>query len=212
MMNAAALQPPLAAILRGLPPADAKAVGRVLFDAGWRVLEVPLNRPGALQCIEALAAMAPADAVIGGGTLLTVADVDAVHAAGGRLMVAPNCHPPVIERALQRGLLCLPGVMTPTEALLALRCGAHALKLFPAESIGPRGLAAMAAVLPPGTGLWPVGGITADSLAQWSAAGASGFGIGSALYKPGDDLADLARRAEQFLSAWRRLQPMEPTR
>jgi 2-dehydro-3-deoxyphosphogalactonate aldolase len=202
-MNLSSFQPPLVAILRGLTPAEAPTVGRLLFDAGWRLIEVPLNRPDALACIEALAAIAPADALIGGGTMLTPQDVDAVHAAGGRLMVAPNCEPAVIERARERGLLCMPGVATPTEALLALRCGAQALKLFPAEMIQPRGMAAMASVLPAGTSLWPVGGIAPESLGAWRQAGASGFGIGSALYRPGRDAAELARAAVAFVSAWR---------
>ena len=194
---------PLVAILRGLEPPRAADVAARLFDAGWRIVEVPLNRPGALQAIERIAAMAPADALVGGGTMLSVSDVDAVHAAGGRLMVAPNFDAAVVERACELDMLTMPGVATPTEAFAALRHGAHALKLFPAEVIGPAGLKAFASVLPSGTGLWPVGGLTPPSLAAWRAAGASGAGIGGQLFTP--DLAEqeIAERARTFAVAWR---------
>lgn len=195
-------QPPLVAILRGLPEADASAVGAVLFEAGFRLLEVPLNRPGALACIRTLAKAAPAGALVGGGTILSVADVDAVHAAGGRLMVAPNTDAAVIERAVALGLLCAPGVGTASEAFTALRCGAQALKLFPAEVWGVRGLKALKSVVPEGTPLWPVGGVTPESLAEWQAAGATGFGIGSQLYRPGAGAAEVRRQAQRFIAAW----------
>lgn len=194
--------PPLAAILRGLEPERAAEVARVLFDAGFRIVEVPLNRPGALESIAAIGRMAPADALVGGGTMLTPADVDAVHAAGGRLMVAPNCQPAVIAQARQRGMVAVPGVATPSEAFAALDAGAHVLKLFPAEVVGAPGLRAMASVLPAGTALWPVGGITAESLAVWVKAGASGFGLGSQLFRPGMALADIDRAARAFMDAW----------
>ena len=193
---------PLVAILRGLEHERAVDVARVLFDAGFRIVEVPLNRPGALEGIAAIARMAPADALVGGGTMLTPADVDAVHAAGGRMMVSPNCNPAVIAQARQRGMVAAPGVATPTEAFAALEAGASVLKLFPAEVIGPAGLKAMASVLPAGTGLWPVGGITPDSLAPWVAAGATGFGIGSQLFRPGMALAEIDRAARDFVAAW----------
>jgi len=194
---------PLVAILRGLDPNDAALVGRVLFDAGWRLLEVPLNRPGALDAIRILADMAPADAIVGGGTMLTVADVDAVAHAGGRLFVSPNCNPAVIARARAAGMLCAPGIATPTEAFAALDAGAHALKLFPAESIGPAGLKAMKSVLPAATPLWPVGGVTPEQIPAWKAAGATGAGIGSQLFAPGVTPDDLAARATAFAQAWR---------
>jgi 2-dehydro-3-deoxyphosphogalactonate aldolase len=194
---------PLVAILRGLAPNDAAPVGRVLFDAGWRLLEVPLNRPGALDAMRILIDMAPADAIVGGGTMLTVADVDAVAQAGGRLFVSPNCNPAVIARARAAGMLCAPGVATPTEAFAALDAGAHALKLFPAESIGPAGLKAMKSVLPAATPLWPVGGVTPEQIPAWKAAGATGAGIGSRLFTPGVTLDELARRAAAFAQAWR---------
>jgi 2-dehydro-3-deoxyphosphogalactonate aldolase len=194
---------PLVAILRGLDPNDAAAVGRVLFDAGWRLLEVPLNRPGALDAIRILVDMAPPDAIVGGGTMLSVADVDAVAQAGGRLFVAPNCNPHAIAHARAAGMLCAPGVATPTEAFAALDAGAHALKLFPAESIGPAGLKAMKSVLPAGTPLWPVGGVTPEQIPAWKAAGATGAGIGSQLFTPGVALDDLAARARGVALAWR---------
>lgn len=194
---------PLVAILRGLAPADAPAVGAVLLEAGFRLLEVPLNRPGALDSIAALVKLAPLDAVVGGGTMLSIADVDAVYGAGGRMLVSPNCNTQVIAHAAGLGMLCSPGVATPTEAFSALAAGADALKLFPAESVGYAGLKAWKTVLPAGTPLWPVGGVSPDTIAPWVAAGATGFGIGGQLYSPGIALDDLARRAASFVAAWR---------
>jgi 2-dehydro-3-deoxyphosphogalactonate aldolase len=193
---------PLVAILRGLAPADAPGIGAALFDAGFRLLEVPLNRPGALEAIRILAAMAPHDALVGGGTMLSVDHVDDVYAAGGRLLVAPNCDTAVIRRGVELGMLCAPGVATPTEAFAALDAGAHALKIFPAEMVGMAGLKAIRTVLPPDTPLWPVGGVTPDSMAAWVRAGATGFGIGGALFQPGAAPDDIARRAREFVTAW----------
>ncbi|MES3020830.1 MAG: 2-dehydro-3-deoxy-6-phosphogalactonate aldolase [Pseudomonadota bacterium] len=193
---------PLVAILRGLAPADAEAAGAALFGAGLRLLEVPLNRPGALESIAILARMAPPDALVGGGTMLAVADVEAVHAAGGRLMVSPNCNPSVIARGAALGMLCAPGVATPTEAFNALEAGAHALKIFPAEMVGYAGLKALKTVLPAGTPVWPVGGVAPHTVGEWVAAGATGFGIGGQLYTPGTAPGLLAARASQFISAW----------
>jgi len=201
-MILADFQPPLVAILRGLPSADAGAVGRTLLDAGFRIIEVPLNRPGALESLRTLAAMAPPDALIGAGTVLSMADADATHRAGGRLVVSPHCSPPLIAHAVSLGLWCAPGVATPTEAFAALQSGAHALKIFPAEMVGTAGLKALLAVLPAGVPLWPVGGITPESLPAWRRAGATGFGIGGALYQPGMPLALLAERAAAFQRAW----------
>lgn len=195
--------PPLVAILRGLAPEHAAGVGRVLLEAGFRALEVPLNRPHALACIETLVRMAPPDALVGAGTVVDAAQVDAVAATGARLIVSPHFDAAVVAHARQRGLLVVPGVLTPSEAMAALRTGAHALKLFPAEMLAPVGLRAMLSVLPEGTLVWPVGGITPESLAPWRAAGANGFGIGSALFKPGDGVEQLARRARAFIDAWR---------
>lgn len=195
-------QPPLAAILRGLDMRRAAEVGAVLFGAGFRILEVPLNRPGALECIRILASVAPAGGLVGGGTMLSVADVDAVHDAGGRLMVSPNCNPAVIRHAVAKGMYTAPGIATPTEAFMALEAGAHALKLFPAEALGLRGLKALLSVLPAGTPIWPVGGVTPESIAPWLRAGATGFGIGGQLFRPEMSLAGIADAAQSFLAAW----------
>lgn len=202
-MNFAPSNLPLVAILRGLAPSEARAVGATLFEAGFRLLEVPLNRPGALDAIGELAAIAPPDAIVGGGTMLSVADVDAVFDAGGRLFVAPNCNVQVIAHAKRRGMLCAPGVATPTEAFAALDAGADALKLFPAEVIGYAGMKAFNTVLPAGTHLWPVGGVAPEQVKAWIAAGATGAGIGGQLYAPGVSLAALGQRAAAFASAWR---------
>lgn len=196
---------PLAAILRGLTPGEVPEVGRILFDAGFRLLEVPLNRPGALDAIHALLRIAPGDALIGAGTVLSMQDVDAVKETGGRLIVSPHCEPDLISHAVGHGLIALPGVATPTEAFRALRAGAHGLKLFPAEMIGPPAVKAMRAVLPADTPLFPVGGIHPHNMAEYLAAGATGFGIGSQLYKPGIDGSALKRAAEAFMAARRNL-------
>jgi 2-dehydro-3-deoxyphosphogalactonate aldolase len=196
---------PLAAILRGLSPREAPGIGRVLIDAGFRMLEVPLNRPGALDAIRALKKIAPEDALIGGGTILTINDVDAVKEAGGRLIVSPNCEPDVIAYAVAQGMIALPGVATPTEAFRALRAGAHGLKLFPAEMISPAVVKALRSVLPAETALFPVGGIGPDTMAAYFAAGATGFGIGGQLYKPGMDEAAVKRAADEFMAARRKL-------
>ncbi len=193
---------PLVAILRGLDVASAVAVGQALVHSGFRILEVPLNRPGALECIASLTRALPAGTLVGGGTMLTVDDVNAVHAAGGRLMVSPNCDVRVIRRAAELGMVCAPGVATPSEAFTALEAGAHALKLFPAEMVGHGGLKAFKSVLPAGTDLWPVGGITPESMLPWVVAGATGFGIGSQLYAPGKSAADVLVKAQQYVQAW----------
>ncbi|KQQ33568.1 2-dehydro-3-deoxy-6-phosphogalactonate aldolase [Duganella sp. Leaf126] len=196
---------PLVAILRGLQPAEATAVAQVLYDAGFRALEVPLNRPGALACIAAIVALNLPDTLVGGGTMLSVAHVEAVYEAGGRLMVSPNCNPAAIRRAAELGMYIAPGVATPTEAFAALDAGAHALKLFPAEMVGHGGLKAMLSVVPAGTPMWPVGGVTPDTMAGWKKAGATGFGIGGALFTPGVSLEELGARAAAFVDAWRAL-------
>lgn len=192
---------PLVAILRGLTPAEALDVGRILFDAGFRMLEVPLNRPGAIDAMHMLQKIAPDDALIGAGTVLSVADVDAVKEAGGRLIVSPHCAPDVIAHAARQGMITLPGVATPTEAFTALAAGAHGLKLFPAEMIPPAAVKAIASILPPDTRLFPVGGIHPHSMAAYVAAGATGFGIGGQLYQPRIDKTVLKRSAEAFMTA-----------
>jgi len=192
---------PLVAILRGLKPAEAPAIGEVLVEAGFRLIEVPLNSPQPLDSIAALRTRFP-DAVIGAGTVLTTEEARAVASAGGELVVAPNFERDVVEETVRLGLASLPGVMTPTEAFAALKAGAHGLKLFPAELASPAVVKAFLAVLPKGTPLIPVGGIGADNMAAWRAAGAAGFGLGSSLYKPGDDAATVKAKAAAIVSAW----------
>lgn len=190
---------PLIAILRGLTPAEAPAIGHALADAGFSLLEVPLNSPDPLTSITLLAQQHP-DALVGAGTVLTVAQVHDVQGAGGELIVSPNFNADVVREAVRLGMVCLPGIMTPTEAFAALASGAHGLKLFPAELATPAVVKAMLAVLPAGTLLLPVGGITADNMAAWRGAGALGFGIGSSLYKPGKEAANVKQDAIDFIA------------
>jgi 2-dehydro-3-deoxyphosphogalactonate aldolase len=196
---------PLIAILRGLTPDEAPVVGRVLFDAGFRMLEVPLNRPGAIDAIRSLLRIAPEDALVGAGTVLTVNDVDAVKDAGGRIIVSPHCAIEVISHAVQNDMIALPGVATPTEAYDALNAGAQGLKLFPAEMISPPAVKALRSILPPNTPLLPVGGINPQNMAAYIAAGATGFGIGGQLYQPGIDETTLKRSASAFMDARQQL-------
>ena len=195
---------PLVAILRGITPAEVPAVAAALVEPGFRLIEVPLNSPQPLDSIASLAAL-PAvratGAVVGAGTVLTPAQVRDVHAAGATLVVAPNFEPAVLREALRLGLVCLPGVLTPTEALAALAAGASGLKLFPAEMAAPPAVKALRAVLPQGTLLLPVGGISPGNMAAYRAAGADGFGIGSALYRPGKPAAAVRADAAAFVAA-----------
>ena len=200
--NAAAATLPLIAILRGLPPADAVAVGQALVAHCMSLIEVPLNSPQPLTSIAALARALP-DALVGAGTVLTPQQVREVHAAGGQLIVAPNFNAGVVAEALRLGLVCLPGVITPSEAFAALAAGADGLKLFPAEIASPAVVKALRAVLPSDALLLPVGGITPDTMGAYRAAGANGFGLGSALYRPGMAATEVARHAAAFVSAWR---------
>ncbi len=198
---ASALQQlPLVAILRGIQVAEAQPVGQALTGLGWTLLEVPLNSPEPMASIATLARAFP-QALVGAGTVLTVQDVQQVHAAGGQLIVSPNFNPAVVREAVRLGLVCLPGVMTASEAFAALDAGATGLKIFPAEMITPAVLKALRAVLPAGAVLLPVGGITPDNMAPYFAAGASGFGIGSALYKPGATAAEVQANARKFMAA-----------
>ena len=192
---------PLIGILRGLHPDEAVPVGEALVDTGWRLIEVPLNSPQPFSSIGQLATRFP-QALVGAGTVLTVDDVRRVHEAGGQLVVSPNFNADVVRETVRLGMLSLPGVITPSEAFAALAAGAHGLKLFPAEMVSPGVLKAMRAVLPASTLLMPVGGITPDNMAAWRAAGASGFGIGSALYKPGMDAQQVRAAAQRFSQAW----------
>jgi len=192
---------PLVAILRGLTPADAPSIGAALDGAGFSLIEVPLNSPQPLVSIATLVAQLP-NALIGAGTVLTTAQVREVHGAGGQLIVSPNFDADVVRLAVQLGMVCLPGVMTPTEAFAALAAGASGIKLFPAELVPPAGVKALRAVLSADTLVLPVGGITPEAMAAYRAAGASGFGLGSALYKPGDDAAAVAAAARRYVAAW----------
>ncbi len=194
---------PLVAILRGLQLERAADIAQVLFDAGFRALEVPLNRPGALEAIATLVKRAPADAWIGAGTVLDTAQVDAVADTGAQLIVSPHFDPAVVARARERGLRTVPGVFTASEAFAAWRAGADALKIFPAEAMSFAGLTGLTTVLPKGLPLWPVGGIVPDNVAAWRKAGATGFGLGGGLFKPEFDVADIAARARAYVDAWR---------
>ena len=193
---------PLIAILRGIRPAEALPVGEALLGAGFVALEVPLNSPEPFASIGQLAAAFGERALIGAGTVLDPKQVRQVGAAGGRLIVMPHSAPEVIAAAKRAGLLCVPGVATPTEAFAALDAGADALKLFPAEGLPPEVVKAWRAVLPKDVWLLPVGGITPERMAPYVAAGADGFGLGSALYQPGLTPAEVAVRAKAFATAW----------
>jgi len=194
---------PLVAILRGVTPDEAPLVLEALLLEGFALIEIPLNSPNPLSSIAAMRRQAPAEVFIGAGTVLTVADVAAVATAGGDLVVTPNAEPAVIAAAKARGMICLPGVATPTEAFAALRAGADGLKAFPAEMISPAVVKAWRAVIPSAVPIMPVGGIGPGSMAPYVAAGASGFGLGSALYRPGDAAASVRERAAEFAAAWR---------
>lgn len=192
---------PLVAILRGLHPLEALAVGQVLVDAGWDLIEVPLNSPQPLQSIATLRKSFP-QALVGAGTVLTPEDVRQVHSAGGELIVSPNFNPAVVAEAVRLGMVCLPGVMTASEAFAALAAGASGLKIFPAEMVTPMVLKALRAVLPAETLVLPVGGISPLNMPAFRTAGANGFGIGSALFKPGMTPAQVAESAAGFKAAW----------
>ncbi len=195
---------PLVAILRGLTPAEAPAVGEALVGAGFTLIEVPLNSPDPLRSIAILAERLSGRALVGAGTVLEPAQVAAIGAAGGGLVVSPNTDAAVIGATRALGLVSLPGYQTPTEAFAALAAGATALKLFPADVASPAALRAHRAVLPPGTRVLAVGGVTPDGIAGWRAAGADGFGLGSNLYRPSKGAADIARDAAAFVNALRR--------
>ncbi len=194
---------PLVAILRGVRPDEVAAIGGALVDAGFTLIEVPLNSPDPLASIAALARAVAGRAVVGAGTVLDPADVARVADAGGTLIISPNSDERVIVAAVALGLVAMPAFFTPTEAFSALRAGADALKLFPAEGASPTVLRAMRAVLPAATPILPVGGITPDKLGPWLEAGASGFGLGSALYAPGRDAGAVRALADGFIAAWR---------
>jgi 2-dehydro-3-deoxyphosphogalactonate aldolase len=196
---------PLVAILRGVKPEEVVEIGDALARGGFSIVEVPLNSPRPIESIALLAKRFGDRLLIGAGTVLAPEQVEAVKAAGGRVVVMPHADSAVIRAAKRAGLLCLPGFATPTEAFAAVAAGADALKLFPAEANPPAVLRAMKAVLPPAIPVLPVGGITIDNMRPYREAGAAGFGLGSALYRPGDAAPAVADRAAAFVEAWRRL-------
>ncbi|MCC8403456.1 2-dehydro-3-deoxy-6-phosphogalactonate aldolase [Paraburkholderia sp. MMS20-SJTN17] len=194
---------PLIAILRGVTPADAADHGQALYEAGFRIVEVPLNSPQPFDSISAIREVLPPDAIVGAGTVLHPQFVDDVKAAGGELVVMPHSDPEVVIAAKARGLACAPGVATPTEAFIALKNGADVLKMFPAEQLGCQIVKAWRAVIAAQVPLVPVGGITPDNMGPFLSAGANGFGLGSALYKPGQSAAVTASHAKAFINGLR---------
>ena len=190
---------PLIAILRGITPEDCEAVTEVLFAAGFRVVEVPLNSPKALRSIERIAHQFGDGMLVGAGTVLTPDQVRQVQENGGRLIVAPNTHLPVIQAGVEAGMITIPGAATPTEAFAGIHAGANAIKIFPAEAISPQVLASWRAVIPDPFPMVPVGGIDSHNMADYWQAGAAGFGLGSALYKPGKSLGDISASATKLV-------------
>jgi 2-dehydro-3-deoxyphosphogalactonate aldolase len=194
---------PLIAIVRGIEPAQAVSVAEVLFESGFRIVEVPLNSPQPFASIEAMRNALQGRAIVGAGTVLTINQVRDAHAAGAELIVAPNTSPTVIRTARDFGQTVLPGFFTPSEAFTALDAGADGLKLFPAEALGPAGLKGVLAVLPRGTQVFPVGGIEPTTMGRYRSAGAAGFGIGSSLFRPGSSVDEIRAAAGAFVQAWR---------
>jgi 2-dehydro-3-deoxyphosphogalactonate aldolase len=195
---------PLVAIIRGVTPTDAEAISGALYDGGIRIIEVPLNSPEPLESIRIIAGAFGQRALVGAGTVLDARDVARVAQAGGRLIVAPNTNSAVIEATVAAGMVSSPGYFTPSEAFTAIRAGAHSIKLFPAEGATPAVVKAQKAVLPKDVPLIVVGGVTPESIADWLAAGADGFGLGGGLYKPGQDAATTLEKARAYVAAVKR--------
>ena len=193
---------PIIAILRGVQPAEAVAISGVILAAGIDKIEVPLNSPSPLESISAIAEAYGDRALIGAGTVLTAVQVQQVKAAGGQLVVSPNCDPAVIAATIAAGMQSWPGIFTTSEAFTALQAGATGLKLFPSDVAGPKGLKAMRAILPVGTQVYAVGGAGPENFAEWVAASADGFGLGSAIYKPGDTPETVATKAQAIVAAF----------
>mgnify|MGYP001325987020 FL=1 len=193
---------PLIAILRGIQPFEAVSIAGVILEAGIDKIEVPLNSPSPFDSIRAIAKKYGNQALIGAGTVLTVAQVKQVRAAGGQLVVSPNCDPNVIRATIAEGMQSWPGVFTPSEALTALKAGATGLKLFPGDMAGPNGLKAMRAILPIGTKVYAVGGTAPDNFSKWVKASANGFGLGTAIYKPGDTAEIVTIKAGAIVKAY----------
>ena len=196
----------LIAVLRGIRPDEVAAIGMTLYEAGFRVIEVPLNSPQPYESIRILRATLAADCVVGAGTVLSTAQVAEVKSAGGEIIVMPHSDVKVIAAAKQAAMVCAPGVATQTEAFAALAAGADALKMFPAEQLSPSVVKAWRAVMPSEVTLIPVGSITPAAMASFVAAGASGFGLGSALYKPGMSATQVGQNADEFIAAWKATQ------
>ncbi|MDA9432179.1 2-dehydro-3-deoxy-6-phosphogalactonate aldolase [Bradyrhizobium sp. CCBAU 51627] len=197
-----AMKRPLVAILRGVKPEQTEAIVGVLIESGMTAIEIPLNSPDPFRSIGLAAKLAPSGVLIGAGTVLSAADVDRLNDAGGRLMVSPNVDTDVLARAHQHGMVTLPGVFSPTEALLAARSGASGLKFFPASVLGASGIAAIRAVLPAGVMIAAVGGVSDQNFAEYIKGGVTAFGLGSSLYKPGMSAADVATRAKVTVEAY----------
>ncbi|UZH08333.1 MULTISPECIES: 2-dehydro-3-deoxy-6-phosphogalactonate aldolase [unclassified Halomonas] len=201
-MEKLAMSLPLIGILRGVTPDEAVDVAEAVLAAGITQIEVPLNSPNPLESIRRLVEAFGERAVIGAGTVLTPDQVREVHAAGGRLIVSPNCRPAVIEETHRLGMASWPGIVTPSEAFDALDAGATGLKLFPAVQVGLEGMQAVRSVLPTGTLLYAVGGVGVDNFAAWRAAGVDGAGLGSALYKSGQSASQVGQQAQALVDAW----------
>lgn len=199
------MQRNIIAILRGVMPEEVNAIAQVIIEAGITQIEVPLNSPQPLNSIEKLAHRFGETALIGAGTVLSVEDVNKVRDAGGRIVVSPDCCTEVIRATKAAGMLSWPGVLTPTECFAALRAGADGLKVFPASVIGPGGIQAFRAVLPKDTQIFAVGGTGADNIESWHKAGVNGFGIGSGIYRAGDDMAAVREKAQSFVAAYDRV-------
>jgi 2-dehydro-3-deoxyphosphogalactonate aldolase len=192
---------PLVAIMRGVRPDEALPLTRVLYDQGFRLIEIPLNSPDPFTSIEAVRKALPTDALVGAGTVTSVAEVSRLAAIGADLVVMPHSDSVVIKAARAADMICTPGIATPTEAFAALAAGANALKCFPAELLVPAVVKAIKTILPKNTKLLPVGGIRPDNMHEFFMSGAAGFGLGSALYKPGLTATELAERAQNFVTA-----------
>jgi 2-dehydro-3-deoxyphosphogalactonate aldolase len=193
-------QCPLIAIVRGVTPGEAEGIGQAIYEAGVRIIEVPLNSPEPLDSIRRLAQRFGDQMLVGAGTVFTPANVEDVHAVGGRLIVSPHFNPAVVRAAVQAGMVACPGYFTPTEAFAALDAGATALKLFPAEAASPDVLKAQRAVIPADVPVMIVGGVKPDNMAGWLAAGASGFGLGGGLYQPGQSPEDTLDKARAYVA------------
>ena len=198
---------PLVAILRGIQPPEALDHAKALIDAGFDCIEVPTNSPDWARSVEVIVAAVGPHVLVGAGTVLDTRHLDQLQAAGGQLAVSPHIDSDLVAESVRRGLFSLPGAMTPSEVFAAWRAGAHAVKLFPAGSLGVSHVRAMCAVLPPALPLLAVGGVTPDNLADYLQAGCSGAGLGSDLYRPGQSAAQTGTRAAAFVTAWQAAQP-----